>query len=143
MKLVRALVREEIKKLMNDDALFSQRDIPGLESERDDLDMMPLPSGMPSSCPICGTDHEGPCHNPARKGGRGSSYMAKPQLYRIVKNATEIFNMIEDDEEISDWMESYISQADQMLDAIHGKLEYKNSPAYHKKKLGPVFRHDD
>ena len=62
---------------------------------------------------------------------------------RIVKNATEIFNMIEDDEEISDWMESYISQADQMLDAIHGKLEYKNSPAYHKKKLGPVFRHDD
>ena len=70
MKLVRALVREEIKKLMNDDALFGQRDIPGLESERDDLDMMPLPSGMPSSCPICGTDHEGPCHNPARKGGR-------------------------------------------------------------------------
>ena len=144
MSTLRKLVREEIKKLIRDDALFKKREPGGLEPEFDIPGDDEHVKQMPKSCSICGTKHEGPCHNPAwDKKDHKSSYMAKPQLYRIVKNASEIFNMLEDNEEMSDWMESYISQADQMIGSVHEKMEYKESPAYQKKHLGPIFKYED
>lgn len=57
-----------------------------------------------------------------------SSYMAKPQLAKIHEMARNLFFMLNDDEEIDDWMESYIAQIEKMLSSVHDKLKYqKNS----------------
>ena len=34
--------------------------------------------------------------------------------------------MVDEGEEIDDWMESHISQASQMIDSVFRKLEYRN-----------------
>tara|TARA_R110000824_G_scaffold250416_1_gene439216 strand:+ start:142 stop:504 length:363 start_codon:yes stop_codon:yes gene_type:complete len=120
MDELRLLIREQIKQLMQDDALFKDREIPGVLANFDKTD---------------GVDGE--------KHKSASSYMAKSQLYSIAKNVVDIFNMLEENEEISDWMESYISQAEQMIDAVHGKLQYKSSPAYQKNDMGPVLKYED
>ena len=117
MDELRLLVREQIKQLMKDDALFRQKNTPGVLAHFDE--------------PTRVDTHD------------ESSYMARPQLYRIVKNSVDIFNMLEDSEEISDWMESYIAQSAQMIDAVYRKLDYKNSPAYSRKQLGPISSFED
>ena len=136
-KLLRTLIREEIKQLIQDDAMFHSRDDFGIVDDSDSAtygisDNFDTPGdnmGMPLSCPVCGTEHEGPCHNPARKRQKRDkrSYMARPQLYGIAKNAAEIFSMVNKGEQIDDWMESYIAQASQMLDSINKKLSFKES----------------
>tara|TARA_Y100000593_G_C4247126_1_gene305277 strand:+ start:679 stop:1044 length:366 start_codon:yes stop_codon:yes gene_type:complete len=118
---LRLLVREMVKELIQDDALFKNGEHPGI------LNKFDTPGDSHSS----------------KDSHNKRSYMAKPQLYSIVKNAVDIYNMLEDNQEISDWMESHISQAEQMIDAVHGKLDYKNSPAYYDKTLGPVVSFDD
>ena len=135
--LIRSLVREEIKKLIKDDAMFRHHDQKGLESDLEFHGLEPefVSPGdndsleMPLSCPSCGTKHQGPCHNPA--WSKKSSYMARPQLYRISKYSSELLNIIKDGEEVDDWIESYIAQAEQMMDAVYGKFEYKKSKYYH------------
>ena len=57
--------------------------------------------------------------------------MAKPQLYGIVKNAINIFNMLDEGERIDDWMESNIAQTSRMLESINNKLEYKENGIKH------------
>ena len=133
MKLIRDLVREEIRRLINDDAMFMHHDKKGLETDWESYGLEPefdIPGDvddtqMPNSCPICGTKHPGPCHNPA--WDKKSSYMARPQLYRISKYSSELLDMIQEDEQLDDWIESYIAQAEQMMDAVYGKYEFKKS----------------
>jgi hypothetical protein len=75
------------------------------------------------SCQICNAS---PCG--CKKGkGHGGSYMAKPQLANIEDKARGINAMIAEGEEIDDWMETYIAQADKMLTDIEHKLVYKKS----------------
>jgi len=104
---LRLLIREMVKQLMQDDALFKHSDPPGI------LDKFDMP----------GDSQGGDTHS-------RRSYMARPQLYNISKNASEILDMLEDEENISDWMESHIAQADQMIDAVHEKLSFKKSGNY-------------
>jgi len=104
---LRLLIREMVKQLMQDDALFKRSAPPGI------LDKADIPGDSSGS------------------GGHSRrSYMARPQLYNISKNASEILDMLEDEENITDWMESHIAQADQMIDAVHEKLSFKKSGNY-------------
>lgn len=64
------------------------------------------------------------CEDEHKSGG---SYMAKPQLANIEDKARSINSMIAKGEEIDDWMEAYIAQADKMLTDIEHKLVYKKS----------------
>ena len=131
--MIRSLVREEIRNLINDDAMFRHHDKKGLESDLEFHGLEPefVSPGdhgnleMPSSCPSCGTKHQGPCHNPA--WSKKSSYMARPQLYRIAKYASELLQMIRDGQEVDDWIESYIAQSEQMMNAVYGKFDFKTS----------------
>ena len=114
MKLIRDLVREEIIRLINDDAMFKHHDEKGLET---DLQLY----GLEPEIKIPGdTD----------SSHRKSSYMARPQLYRISKYSSELLDMIGEDEQLDDWIESYIAQAEQMIDAVYGKYEFKKSKHY-------------
>ena len=137
MSSIKDIIREEIKNLIQDDALFRKRSMLGLEDEVD------IPGDSDddyiTSDEDLGADHNSELDKHEKK----SSYMSKPQLFRITKQASEIFNMLEDNEEIEDWMESYISQASQMMQAVYGKLEYKKSQSYHKKHLGPIIQNEE
>jgi hypothetical protein len=70
-----------------------------------------------SSCNSCGVNG---C---SCKDG-GGSYMAKPQLSNIEEKARSLNHMIQDGEEIHDWMESYVAQADKMLTDVEHRLSY-------------------
>jgi|7_EtaG_2_1085326.scaffolds.fasta_scaffold00481_2 hypothetical protein len=100
---LRKFIIDEMKTIIQDDALFRHEDNPGI------LDKIDIP----------GDSH--------KKHRSRHSYMARPQLYSIVKNASKIFNMLEDGQEIDDWMESHISQASEMIESVFRKLDYKNS----------------
>ena len=118
--LIRALIREEIAGLLNDDALVGKFDAPGMLSGYDEFS---APEKY-KKCKSCGQSHDGPCD---KSHDKKTSYMARPQLHRISKYATSILGMVEDGDQLDDWIESYIAQAEQMLDAVYGKLDFKNS----------------
>tara|TARA_Y100001963_G_C6748766_1_gene433009 strand:- start:896 stop:1237 length:342 start_codon:yes stop_codon:yes gene_type:complete len=100
---LRQLIDEEIKQLMTDDAIFMTKDLPGLQHTKD----------------IPGDDAHHKKHHDAK------SYMAKPQLFKISNYASKIHDMIGDDEQLSDWMESHIAQVSQMIGSIYHSLDYK------------------
>ena len=95
MKDLRKFIKEEIKKLMQDDALFIKKDVPGLEKDKHDY------------------------------SHKSSSYMANPQLWHIAHQASDIYEMLEDDEQIDDWAESHIAQASQMINSVYKSLTHK------------------
>jgi hypothetical protein len=55
---------------------------------------------------------------------RHSSYMARPQLYKIAKYAVELLDMVDENEELQDWQESKIAQISQMIGSVYHSLDY-------------------
>lgn len=62
------------------------------------------------------------------------SYMAKPQLAHIAKEALDSFHLVEDGEMLDDWMESYIAQAELMISQVAKKLKYQKGVMTHGDK---------
>jgi hypothetical protein len=52
----------------------------------------------------------------------GNSYMIPSQLNSIFRKAADLLSAYEAGYKFDDWMESYISQADLMIDNIHDKI---------------------
>ena len=61
MKLLRDLIREEIKKLIQDDALFRRSSYPGLESHYDYPGIEGEFDEPGDHCPECEEDWPDPC----------------------------------------------------------------------------------
>ena len=75
-----------------------------------------------------GVGHAVAEHNSEKSGGHiheEMSYMAKPQLARIEESAYECYSMIEDNEQLKDWMESHIAQAEQLITSVHKALKHQ------------------
>lgn len=53
-----------------------------------------------------------------------ASYMARPQLRKISKYASKIFDMVEEGEQLEDWQESKIAQMSQMIGDVYHSIEY-------------------
>jgi hypothetical protein len=53
-----------------------------------------------------------------------SSYMARPQLYKISKYASKLLDMVDEHEELEDWQESKIAQIAQMIGSVYHSLDY-------------------
>jgi len=51
-------------------------------------------------------------------------YMTKSQLYKIGEYAMELHDMIEDSDNLPEWMQSKVSQISQMIGDIKHALEY-------------------
>ena len=94
--LIRNIVREELEKMVNDDVIFKDREVGGIIDNED-------------------------CDS---KDNHASSYMAKPQLFKIAKYASGIYDMIDDDKELTDWMESHIAQISNMISSVYHKLDH-------------------
>ena len=75
-----------------------------------------------SSCPSCGSSGGCACKNDKKT----HAYMAKPQLHKIEKYASELQEMIPDGHDLEDWMRTKISQAADDLSEVYHKLEYKS-----------------
>ena len=52
------------------------------------------------------------------EGKHDGSYMAKQQLFTIATSAYKMWEMMEDGEQIEDWMESKLAQAEQGVVAV-------------------------
>jgi hypothetical protein len=50
--------------------------------------------------------------------GKDGNYMAKQQLFIIATPAQKMWEIMEDNEELDDWMESKIAQAEQSLTSV-------------------------
>ena len=61
MKLLRDLIREEIKKLMQDDAIFRRTNLPGLEPVKDIPGIESEFDEPGDSCPECEKTWPSPC----------------------------------------------------------------------------------
>ena len=68
-----------------------------------------------------GMMHMGDDHDHKR---RHSSYMARPQLYKIAKYASALLDMVDENEELEDWQESKIAQISQMIGSVYHSLDY-------------------
>ena len=53
-----------------------------------------------------------------------SSYMARPQLYKIAKYASKLLDMVDENEQLDDWQESKIAQISQMIGSVYHSLDY-------------------
>jgi hypothetical protein len=80
-------------------------------------EMVFAPKNPPSSY-----DHEEGEH----EHHESNAYMAKQQLYRVVKMAAMLHDVIKDDEELEPWMASKITQAFDDLSAIFGVKDYEH-----------------
>jgi hypothetical protein len=57
--------------------------------------------------------------------GYGEAKMTKRQLYGIVKNASALHDMLMDGDDLPEWVQSKISQAEMAVDDVAEYLEYK------------------
>lgn len=55
---------------------------------------------------------------------REGSYMAKQQLFTIATLAYKMWEMMEENEQLDDWMESKIAQAEQSVTAVVKSFMY-------------------
>ena len=53
-----------------------------------------------------------------KENDHDGSYMAKQQLFTIATLAYKMWEMMEDGEELEDWMETKISQSEQSITAV-------------------------
>ena len=58
-------------------------------------------------------------------GHGGAARMARQQLYTIAQAAQGLYDSLSDDDEIPEWSQSHIAQAEQMLDNVAEYLQYK------------------
>jgi hypothetical protein len=126
--LLRSLVREEIKKLIQDEVIFPSHSSSGLQGSHDETGM---------TCPSCGQDHgESPCGTNTR--GRNLGYghiksddregrMTRGHLYKISKYSQSLHDQLRDDDDLPEWVQSKIARAADKLESVYGYLEYKLS----------------
>lgn len=62
---------------------------------------------------------------------RHSSYMARPQLYKIAKYASKLLDMVDENEELEDWQESKIAQISSMIGSVYHSLDYDERYDHH------------
>ncbi len=52
--------------------------------------------------------------------------MAKSELYRIIENAEELFQMLDDDTQLEGWVQSKITKAADYLNSVTQYLKYQS-----------------
>mgnify|MGYP001241120060 CR=1 FL=1 len=107
---LRSLIYEEMKSVLQDDAIFRDRDFPGVLHSRD------IPGDHSGGRNLSyghtkSTDHE----------GRSS----KKQLYYIFRKSQSLHDMLNDDDDLPEWVQSKISRVADKINSVYEYLEYK------------------
>ena len=112
MKITKDILRGLIKECMHD--------MGGYEKVSN---MMPPASAMPVS-PAMGPPMAPPQPQNIDPDGY-EGHMAKTNLFKIAEYATELHNMIQNNENLEPWVEEKIAVAASMMDAVGHHLKYK------------------
>jgi hypothetical protein len=130
---LRNIIREVIQDI-DEDALFPTRTFLGLEPERDIPGQTP-----PPVCKKCAAHHDtGGCHRRDDEGGRNLGYgsvksddregrMTRGHLYKISKYSQSLHDLLQDNDDLPEWVQSKIARAADKMEAVHGYLDYKLS----------------
>ena len=108
---LRFIISEEVRKILQDDALFKDQDISGI------LDRFEIPGDSAhhgrnlSYGPEKSTDHEGRA--------------TKKQLYYIFTKSQSLYDMLQDDDDLPEWVQSKISRAADKIQSAYQYLDYK------------------
>lgn len=136
---LRRLIQLEMKSMMDEDALLAP---PSLgephyvdyheDEYEDDHDCEPCKNkklGIYEAESDCGC-HSNNDYEEEREeyfdhdDHKHSSYMARPQLYKIAKYASKLLDMVDENEQLDDWQESKIAQISQMIGSVYHSLDY-------------------
>jgi len=84
-------------------------------------------------CEMCGSVHEGGCPT---SSSRDIDYddegrMVKSQLYKIANYATELQEMIGDEDQLEGWVQSKIATVSSMIGSVKHYLEYEYKRGEH------------
>jgi len=107
---LRSFIMKEMESLLQDDALFIDRELPGVLPDRDVPGDHDLGRNL-SYGHVKSSDHEG--------------RSTKKQLYYIFRKAQSLYDMIEDDDDLPEWVQSKISRVADKIQSVHEYLEYK------------------
>lgn len=142
---LRNLIIQEMYRMMDEDALFMQRDIPG-DVGGSDLKMHTAKKkgdcgcgckGKPGGC-MDHDDHDDHDDHedyldPGEAFGAGvevgkhedeHNYMIAPQLRQVLNSAAEVLEMIESGQKLMPWQESHIAQIADDIEEVHRSLAY-------------------
>lgn len=107
---LRIFIIKEMEALLQDDALFIDREIPGVLPDRD----------IPGD------------HTPGRNLSYGHTKSSdregrstRKQLYYISRKAQSLHDMLNDEDDLPEWVQSKISRAADKLQSVYEYLEYK------------------
>ena len=149
---LRAMIEEEIRKIVDEDVIvqnpdpntpplspMSDEEIASVDAEEDGHDH----SMGVDDCEICGQvavmiaeacgcQHAAVSMNAMDSSledkhhdKKHNSYMAKSQLYKVAKYASQLYNMIPDDYELDDWMRSHISGISDDISEVFHSIDHK------------------
>tara|TARA_Y100000996_G_C22147254_1_gene488851 strand:+ start:130 stop:528 length:399 start_codon:yes stop_codon:yes gene_type:complete len=93
------------------------------------------PSEVNRKCPRCGVGHSGKCSND-HEHGRNLSYgsvksddregrMTRSHLYKISKYSQSLHDLLRDDDDLPEWVQSKIARAADKMQSVHGYIDYK------------------
>jgi hypothetical protein len=105
---IRKFIREKIKHLVMDDALFKHKNLDGLHNQRD----------IPGTAQGINLDH-GQVKSDDREGRS-----TKQHLYSIIKNATDLYELIHDDDDLPEWVQSKIAKSADKIADVCDYLDY-------------------
>lgn len=108
---LRRIISEEIRKIMDEDAIFIHRTDPG-------HNMKKSPCGC-GTCKKCSDSHDEP-----EDHDHHEFYMADKNAWKISNYGKELDQMIEPGEQIPDWMNSKLSRIATDIGDVKHALEY-------------------
>ena len=112
---LRKIIVSEIKVLMDDTLIH--------------------PSKVNRKCPRCGVGHTGECSKD-HDHGRNLSYgrvksddregrMTRSHLYKISKHSQSLHDLLRDDDDLPEWVQSKIARAADKIQSVYGYIDYK------------------
>ena len=111
---LRSIIMGEMKKILQDDALFSSYDHEGM------LDSFDIPGDHFEEDDIGRNLGYGRIKSDEKEGR-----MTKKQLYSIFRKAESLYDMLRDEDDLPEWVQSKIAVIADNLDAVFDHLEYK------------------
>ena len=111
--MLQKLIKLEMKSLMDEDALFVMKDIPGNDDLYQDYSLDHLDGDHMPDCGCVDCGHHDDHHTE-------DNYMVAPQLELISQHAHDILEMINSGKNLESWQESHIAQiADDIVEVLH------------------------
>lgn len=104
----RKIIHEELRSVLQDDAIFGDRDMPGVLDSHE----VPGDSGRNLSYGHSkSTDHEG--------------RMTKSELYNIFTKAQSLHDILDDADDLPEWVQSKVSKASEKIQSVYNYLDHK------------------